>query len=220
MGNFRDDASTPGVTVAAGGWTYAMVYYYIDDFTFTKIIPVSIDLLEFKAAYSGEDLKLNWSTASEKNNDYFTVEKSIDSKNFVDVAKVQGAGNSNSELSYSSIDNNPFNGISYYRLKQTDYDGQFTYSKIVTVSSSENNIAFSEFSANSESISMMINSNIDDLLKVNITDLAGRSVFSSQYQNEKGSVKINIDSQNFAKGVYFIKIEGQNCGAFKKFGII
>jgi hypothetical protein len=96
-------------------------------------ILMPIELLNFEAKLNGKVVDLFWSTASEVNNDYFTVERSKNGIVFEKVLEIDGAGNSASTLSYSTIDKNPFTGISYYRLKQTDFNKNFKYSNMVAV---------------------------------------------------------------------------------------
>jgi hypothetical protein len=93
-----------------------------------------IELISFSASQNGFNFRLDWSTASETNNDFFTILRSKDGISFEELNKVQGAGNSNEVLYYSAIDNTPFEGTFYYQLKQTDYDGKCSFSKIVSVS--------------------------------------------------------------------------------------
>jgi len=95
--------------------------------------PLPIELLNFNAVLNNRQVELTWQTASEHNNDYFTVERTTDGINFEPLQYVDGAGNSNSLLNYSTIDPNPANGYTYYRLKQTDFDGAFDYSEIRSV---------------------------------------------------------------------------------------
>ena len=95
--------------------------------------PLPIKLLYFNARAEEGKVKLDWSTATEINNDYFTIEKSIDSKEFYPIGNVSGSGNSTQKLQYYFDDTKPFFGISYYRLRQTDFDGTFTYSDAVPV---------------------------------------------------------------------------------------
>ena len=83
---------------------------------------------------------LNWTTASELNNDYFTIERSKDAVEFQPIKFVEGAGNSNSILNYEIIDVNPFLGTSYYRLKQTDFNGKYSFSNIVSVNAGSDNV--------------------------------------------------------------------------------
>jgi hypothetical protein len=95
--------------------------------------PLPISLSSFTAKSQDRIVKLDWTTETETGNDFFTVERSKDCKEFEVIDVVKGAGNSSSRLNYSSIDNTPFYGTGYYRLKQTDYDGGFKYHKIVAV---------------------------------------------------------------------------------------
>ncbi|NOQ73023.1 MAG: T9SS type A sorting domain-containing protein [Crocinitomix sp.] len=86
------------------------------------INPLPIELTEFTATLQDGVVALNWTTKSEINNNYFTLEKSIDGINWTAFALVDGAGNSSVEINYQELDENPYLGISYYRLKQTDFD--------------------------------------------------------------------------------------------------
>jgi len=78
-------------------------------------------------------IQIEWITYSEQNNDYFTVLKSYDGYEWSELCKVPGAGNSNMELSYSVRDTNPRPGVQYYKLRQTDYDGQWEEFDVVSV---------------------------------------------------------------------------------------
>jgi len=95
--------------------------------------PLPIELLSFTAEPVNSNVNLNWRTATETNNDFYTIERSLDDQVFDTVCIVKGAGNSSSVLNYSAEDLNPLNGTSYYRLKQTDFDGKYTYSQLVPV---------------------------------------------------------------------------------------
>lgn len=95
--------------------------------------PLPIDLLFFNAKLDGSRVLLNWSTAHESNNHYFTVEKTIDFESFEEVGIINAKGESNTKQNYSLVDSNPYLGRSYYRLKQTDFDGKFSYSEPVMI---------------------------------------------------------------------------------------
>jgi hypothetical protein len=97
--------------------------------------PLPIELLNFNATMNNRVVDLTWQTASEQNNDFFTVERSADGFEFEPLTIVKGAENSNELLSYTAQDLKPLEGVSYYRLKQTDFDGAFDYSEIKVVSS-------------------------------------------------------------------------------------
>jgi len=93
--------------------------------------PLPIELLTFEASKKSEEaVLLEWSTASETNNDFFELEKSVDGVAFETIGQVQGAGNSSRKLEYDFVDNAPVEGWNYYRLRQVDFDGTSTYSEI------------------------------------------------------------------------------------------
>ena len=98
-----------------------------------KEIPLPIQLLDFSASCDNETVEIVWKTALEKNNDYFTIEKSSDGVQFEDVGFVEGKGNSNDIELYSYVDFIQHGGTIYYRLKQTDYDNSSTTSEIIKV---------------------------------------------------------------------------------------
>lgn len=91
--------------------------------------PLPVELLNFNAVLYDRKVYLNWQTASENNNDYFLIEKSQNGVDFEAFDQVDGAGTSTDLLSYSTIDENPFLGTSYYRLKQVDFNGEFSHSE-------------------------------------------------------------------------------------------
>lgn len=95
--------------------------------------PLPVELLDFSGILNKNKVELSWSTATEKNSDYFDVERSIDAQEFTKVGTQKAAGNSNKILKYSNIDESPLNGISYYRLKQFDTDGSFHFSNIISI---------------------------------------------------------------------------------------
>jgi hypothetical protein len=96
-----------------------------DSDTCDIILP--IELISFTASLSGSVVNINWATATELNNDFFTIERSEDGINWTVIGEVDGAGDAHVRLDYQYIDYDPIPGISYYRLKQTDFDGQFEY---------------------------------------------------------------------------------------------
>lgn len=104
----------------------------------TTILP--IELVYFKAKMEEERAGLEWSTATEVNNAYFTIEKSSDAKTFIAIIKIPGAGNSREIKKYSYTDNAPLAGTAYYRLKQTDHDGTSVYSKVISLTNTRSTL--------------------------------------------------------------------------------
>ena len=94
------------------------------------LLPLPIELIEFTAAPSGKKVLLSWVTASELNNDFFTVERSVNAEEWQEVSTLAGAGTSLKTNRYELTDDQPIDGASYYRIKQTDYNGSISYSEI------------------------------------------------------------------------------------------
>jgi hypothetical protein len=95
------------------------------------VLPIKINSFEVAILDKKSILKLI--TASETNNDFFSIERSVDGRNFDVIGDIKGAGNSNETLSYEFVDEKPLAGINYYRIKQTDFDGKYSYSEIKSV---------------------------------------------------------------------------------------
>lgn len=110
-----------------------------DDFCpyWDQYTPLPIELLSFNAKVDGTATYLTWSTTTEINNDYFIVEKSYNGHDWEEVTRIKGAGNSNEVISYHYRDDNFKSSTIYYRLKQKDYDGKYSYSDIISVNHSE-----------------------------------------------------------------------------------
>ncbi|OAQ38319.1 hypothetical protein A5893_16155 [Pedobacter psychrophilus] len=96
-----------------------------------SVLPIK--LTSFKAVPSGNYVNVNWVTENEENNNFFTIERTLDGHNYEIVGKVNSVGNTKTSVNYDFVDDNPFGGTSYYRLKQTDFDGKYIYSELVTV---------------------------------------------------------------------------------------
>lgn len=173
------------------------------------ITGLSIELINFSATATNNYVTLDWETASETDNHFFTIEKTTDLVNFETVAEVQGAENSNSPTKYSTIDFKPYQGTSYYRLKQTDYDGQFVYSDYIVVAySSTSNFNLNVFPnpGTKESINYSLTGSKGQKITVTLNDITGREVFSSTILLEDArEVIFQLDpSGKLLSGVYAI----------------
>lgn len=96
-------------------------------------VVLPVELIYVQASLVDHDILIEWATASERDNDFFTIERSFNLQNFEAIGTVQGAGDSNETREYRFSDTNPYVGVSYYRIKQTDFDGAFTYSSVLRV---------------------------------------------------------------------------------------
>ena len=159
-------------------------------FTFgaNPISALPIELVSFDAVLQKRIIDLTWQTASEHNNDFFTVERSADSYNFEPITNMDGAGNSTELLSYATQDLYPLNGVSYYRLKQTDFDGAFEYSdlRVVILGADDELLVFPN-----PSITGLINfQNPVDIGELAIYSSEGKLVFKEMVGNTL-QVKLN-----------------------------
>jgi hypothetical protein len=98
-----------------------------------SVLPVELIFFDAQADLVNKQVKLSWATASEKDNDFFSIERSANGRVFYSIGTVQGAGDHVGRLDYSFSDMSPLQGISYYRLKQTDFDGTYSYSSVVRI---------------------------------------------------------------------------------------
>lgn len=181
-----------------------------------------IELLNFTAKLQNKKTHLKWSTASEINNDFFTVERSLDGLNFEYVTTEDGAGNSTMLRNYSAFDHTPYSGVSYYRLKQTDFDGTYTYSNLVEVED--------EAGSNEFSFDLYPNPSDGDILNFNLTaekgeevlvvlyDVMGRETYSKVIITENdGNNTFGIDMEDrLASDIYLVTASSKNYNYSKK----
>lgn len=139
-----------------------------------------VTLTNFTAAAEGKKVKIKWATASENNNDYFTIQRSVKQNEWTDLEKIKGAGNSSIAKEYESYDKFPIAGISYYRIKQTDLDGKFTFSSISAVNVEPGSENISVFPSPNTGNSIKING-IADYKKYSmiLTDMNEKPFFST-----------------------------------------
>jgi hypothetical protein len=181
-------------------------------FTFGRnggAIALPIDLISFEAKIKDEKVNFNWITLSEKNNDYFTIEKTKDGINYEYVKKIKGAGNHNEIRRYEETDENPYSGISYYRLSQTDYDGHQQFFPLQSISlKNESIISIQPNPINiNEKLKILIEKENNQSLFISLLDPSGRTCFSDIYQTNKNQDGVEISlPDTINEGIYFLKI--------------
>jgi hypothetical protein len=171
--------------------------------------PLPIELLSFNATPCEKNVCLDWATASETNNDFFTIEKTKDGNSFEEIAELDAAGNSTTVQNYSTVDNTPYEGVSYYRLKQTDFNGDFTYSDLKMVEfESAIGFAFNIYPNpnNGENINLNITADKGEEIVVVVFDATGKESFSKVIitQNSGENVFAIDPSSKLASGIYLI----------------
>lgn len=169
-------SSISGDRVIFNGVALANDGYYTIGTRNYLVSPLPVELLYFNASAAGESVELTWATASEKDNALFTVERSRDGIDFVPVLSRQGAGKSSSVNTYLAIDPKPFDGLSYYRLKQEDHNGRHSYAPIRTVDRNMNSslTSFRMYPNPTDGmLNLLIEGTTQEVL-LNVTDASGR----------------------------------------------
>jgi hypothetical protein len=187
----------------------------------TEIVPV--ELLAFTASVNNSEVRLLWSTASELNNNGFEIERSVNEpNNFVTVGFVEGKGSSTEINYYSYTDNPQVSGLNqlYYRLKQVDFDGTFSYSDVVNVTYDvPAEFVLSQNFPNPFNPSTRINYFVpkESFVSIKVYDFLGREVTTLVNETKStGSYEIVFDASDLTSGTYFYTIFAGNYSATKK----
>lgn len=166
-----------------------------------------IELKKFDAVAKDNKVLLYWETVSEMDNDHFTIEKSINGVDWEFVAQTDGAGTSKEVLSYAVIDDNPFNGVSYYRLKQTDFDGTSTYSEIQVVTiNQEITGALSVYPNPTQDVIILQGTKLE-LETLSVYNVSGQNVTGAVHIQDRASQRLILDLGNLEAGMYVLKTQ-------------
>lgn len=173
--------------------------------------PLPVTLLNFSGENIPQGVQLNWSTASEINNDHFTLERSLQNENFNPVAIVDGAGNSNSLLNYSWIDPAPATGTNYYRLVQTDLDGtKKTYGPIsIRTGDSPFSLSLVNVYPNPSTGDFYLTYRSEDRCEtlLEILNTEGKKVYEEVLHTLRGTNFIEIKNHMIlSQGIYFVRL--------------
>lgn len=173
-----------------------------------------IELIDFTAVPSQKTVDLNWATASELDNDYFIVERSRDGNTWLSLVKIDGAGNSSSRLNYFYQDKSPLLGFSYYRLKQVDFNGQYSYSYTRNVDFvAAKDVVVYPNPAEDYVIVEKGNTGIEGALLYN---LLGQNVTPQIIFTEQTETSLKINVSQLPAGIYFIVAESITYKFYKK----
>ena len=166
--------------------------------------PLPIQLLSFTAQCQEQNVVINWSTASEENNDYFTILRSEDAEHFEEVATISGAGNSNEVINYRFTDWNAAGSDFYYMLKQTDYDGKSeTFAPIFVNCKQSKDVELRVLYDGEQAYAVLNNAQSGSSYNMMIIDYTGRVIVEQkQVVNSKNYYR--IPSSQLASGIYSI----------------
>jgi len=173
-----------------------------------------IDLISFTGAVIDGNAVLEWEVASQVNNDYYTIERSIDCENWEKISSLKGAGSTNQLMKYTTYDEKPYVGVSYYRLTQTDYDGKFEtfkpisiiYDKPIRLSINPNPVE--------DKLNLYLGENLRGMTNVTIVNSKGQEIFSKSFLGEYNM--INLQVGKYRRGYYLLEVDhNQRIGTLK-----
>jgi hypothetical protein len=221
-GVFANNTPISGATSLGNNiYVFAGVTAIEDNYRFTlgttniTGTPLPVELTSFTAHLSKNGyVNLNWETSTEINNSHFTIEYSTNGEIWTDLARVEGAGNSSSISKYAAYDRDPSIGNNFYRLKQTDFDGQFSYYQIrkVTVKRLEKTQVF----PNPSYGLVTITGSEEELENIKIFTILGKDVSKEVAQVILNSNEIEVDLSTLEGGMYIIKAQSSAHKIYKK----
>ncbi|HLG33705.1 MAG TPA: T9SS type A sorting domain-containing protein [Bacteroidia bacterium] len=178
--------------------------------------PLPVTLISFTAAAVPQGIQINWSTSSESNNDYFTLEHSADGVQYSALDNIDGSGNSSEALHYAWHDENPFKGMNYYRLTQTDFDG--TQKIFSPISISTDDVPFELSVVNvypnpfTGDFSITYNAENRGMTRLEIRNAEGKLVYTEPLNSSPGINRYDFSKKvALPKGIYFVILaQGKN----------
>lgn len=215
IGGGTGSVSGSGETIILSGVTIPGASSRSPEFSKTSIGSKSeetvlpIELLSFSAHCNGNTIDIDWTTASERNNDYFVLEKSLDAMNYTEYARVAGAGNSIEQIDYSYTDYDYYGGDVYYRLVQVDYDGTRTYSEIISAKCSnwEADPSISVFpNPFSSELTIVLENFRNEPASIEIYDVMGRTVKQMQIDSPRNDYETTFNLDDVPSGIYNVRV--------------
>ena len=174
-----------------------------------NILP--FELVNLYGNFNGDCVHLYWRTAIEINSDYFTIERSRDKINFNELQRLPGAGNASTFHEYVASDAHPFPGKSYYRLKQTDYDGHVTYLGIVSIEAKNEKASFKIYpNPNNGLFIVSYPGNQRESVNLQIKNMFGNIVYSESSVSGEKMIEKKLDMSAVPNGFYLVQITDEN----------
>lgn len=166
-----------------------------------------IELISFEATCENEQVKLTWCTATETNNDFFTIEYSTNGINYLPMANVSGSGTINTKKNYSYIVENTLTEANYFRLKQTDFDGKTkTYQVIYSENCKDLENDFTITNNCGSNLDIIVNTKTYENYYLTIYNSLGQILKENNIVGKIGYNKFPIDTKNLTDGVYYVSL--------------
>lgn len=188
---------------------------YISVASASSDTPLPVDLIGFQAKNKGSKVYLEWITSSEVNNDYFVVERSRDGITYEALSIVQGNGSTTLHSEYKYVDNLPYYPVTYYRLKQVDFDGKFEYSKVVHLYTEVLQETLT-ISPNPCSATVTVSCRTPIKQAIQIYNHLGTNVSNSCVVQYQSDYRVNIDLSNLTRGIYILQMGNTHQGILLK----
>jgi hypothetical protein len=203
------------ITITTSGGTGASQNIRLDDFALTGALPVT--LMSFTGKLEAGTSLLSFSTATERNNSHFIIERSADGKVFENIGRVAGNGNSTSRKDYTFEDKRPLKGINYYRLKQVDFDGKFEYSAVVSVQNGRTgNITIAPSPA-TDLVQVRFEESTEEAGRYEVYDATGRLVLNGEVMAESNVLEMNVSA--LVPGIYSLRLQNGRTAVTKQFRV-
>ena len=171
-------------------------------------ISLPVELTDFQLTAAPGKVVLRWETAQEVNNEHFSVERSADGTQFEGILELAGAGNSSRPQAYSASDPSPLSGLNYYRLKQVDFDGSFTYSQVLSTSFALEGYGASLFpNPANDQTRLRLLSPESWQGQVVVSDLNGRVWLRQPVDAPAGSTEIALNLSPLSSGMYVVQVQ-------------
>lgn len=207
------------ITITTPTATYSQIFDLLNNGP-CGIVPLPVELLTFTGKPTTEGIALNWATASEKNNDYFAIERSLDGKHFERIGKIPGKGTTSNLQEYKYLDAKPTAALLYYRLKQVDFDGKATNSKIIMIKTTDSPtealaVILAPNPCPDQNCSILLRGTDSSLpVTVILKDLTGRIIFSKEVPGNQTS--FSLPKVSAGAGIYILAVRNGNSTAYQK----
>ena len=192
----------------SGGWVTSTAG--VTDQSAPTCSSLPVELVYFRAAPTFDNIKLEWLTSAEINNNGFNIEHSVDGIKWQMLGFINGVGNSISQNNYSFIHDFPENGINYYRLNQIDFDGRSTFSNAISVYHNIDSNSISEFFPNPSKkgiVNLNFVSQNNGIIHISVFDVTGKFLLSQSRQISSGVNNLEFNLSNLSKGIFMIRIK-------------
>jgi len=173
-----------------------------------NLLPIT--LTSFTAKFQHGDVQLQWSTAMEENNDYFSIERSQDGGHFNEIGQINGAGSSLEHSHYQFTDVNPLSGMAYYRLKQVDLNGDFSYSYIIESTAVRKVADFEVFSNDTHELELHWQANSQNSIQLHIYNLSGQLIYANILESHTGANSCSLPVYSIPSGLYLVQLKNNS----------